>query len=141
MENNGTVLKNSELKAPVSKVWEALTNPELTQKYFFDCAVISDFEVGSNIAFVQFKEDKEIVCVKGVISLCLPEKMLAYTCYSPEMEAIKDKHTLVTMALISEKEKTRLTITQGSFSDIAPYEQASQGWDFVLAGLKKLVES
>ena len=141
MENNGTVIKNIELNAPTSKVWEALTKPELIKKYFFDCESISTYEVGAPIDFVMQKDGQKIVCVTGVITLCMAEKMLAYTCFTPETEALKDKHTLVTMALIDEQNKTRLTITQGSFKeDKARYVQSNQSWNFVLEGLKKLVE-
>jgi len=115
MENNGTVLKNIELNAAPEKVWEALTNPKLTKQYFFDCECISTYEVDSPIEFIMRKEDKNVVCVKGLIKVCLENKMLAYTCFSPQTENEPDKHTLVTMALIPEKSNTRLTITQGSF--------------------------
>jgi uncharacterized protein YndB with AHSA1/START domain len=142
MENNGTVLKNIELDATSEKVWEALTNPELTKQYFFDCECISTYEVGSPIAFVKRTENKDIVYVKGRITVCLKNKMLAYTCYTPQTENTPDKHTLVTMALIPEKDKTRLTITQGSFKeDKERFEQSNKGWHFVLEGLKKLVET
>ena len=142
MENNGTVLKNIELNAPVSKVWDALTKPELTKQYFFDCESISTYKVGDAIEFVMYKDNQKIVVVKGVITLCLTDKMLAYTCFSPETENKPDKHTMVTIALIPEENKTRLTITQGSFKDDkAHYDQTNQGWNFVLSGLKKLVES
>ncbi len=141
MENNGTVIKHIELNAPTFKVWEALTKPELTKKYFFDCESISTYEVGAPIDFVMQKDGQKRVCVTGVITLCMAEKMLAYTCFTPETETLKDKHTLVTMALIDEQNKTRLTITQGSFKeDKTRYVQSNQSWNFVLEGLKNLVE-
>jgi len=142
MENNGTIIKNIELKAAPDKVWNALTKPELTKQYFFDCESISDYKVGSAIIFRALKGGQETVYVKGFITLSLENKMLAYTCFSPQTENEPDKHTLVTMALIPEKDKTRLTITQGSFKeDKDRYEQTNQGWNFVLEGLKKLVET
>jgi len=142
MENNGTVLKNIALKATPDKVWDALTKPNLTKQYFFDCESISDYKVGSTIIFRVLKDSQETVYVKGVITVCLENKMLAYTCFSPQFENEPNKHTLVTMALIPEKNNTRLTVTQGSFKeDIDRYNQTNDGWDFVLKGLKKLVET
>ncbi len=83
MENNGTVIKHIELNAPTFKVWEALTKPELTKKYFFDCESISTYEVGAPIDFVMQKDGQKRVCVTGVITLCMAEKMLGiYLFYS-----------------------------------------------------------
>lgn len=142
MDNNGTVIKNIEFKASPEKVWNALTNPELTKQYFFDCESISDYKKGSPIEFITHKDGEDIVCVKGFITAVLENKMLAYTCFSPQTENHPDKHTMVTMALIPEKNNTRLTITQGSFKeDVALYNQTNEGWNFVLKGLKKLLET
>jgi len=142
MENNGTIIKNVEIKASPLKVWEALTKPELTKQYFFDCESISDYKVGSSISFIMHKDGKDIVCVKGNITVSLENKMLAYTCFSPQTENDPDKHTMVTMALIPEKYNTRLTVTQGSFKeDIERYNQSNEGWNYVIAGLKKMLES
>jgi len=119
-----------------------LTKPDLTKQYFFECESISDYKVGSTIIFRVLKDSRETVYVKGVITVCLENKMLAYTCFSPQTENTPDKHTLVTMALIPEKNNTRLTITQGPFKeDEDRYNQINDGWDFVLKGLKKLVET
>lgn len=142
MDNNGTVIKNVELKATPDKVWDALTKPDLTKQYFFDCESISDYKKGSSIEFIMRKDKQDIVCVKGIITVCLENKMLAYTCFSPQTENTPDKHTLVTMALIPEKDNTRLTITQGPFKeDEDRYNQTNDGWNFVLNGLKKLLET
>ena len=94
MDNNGTVIKNIELKASPEKVWNALTKPELTKQYFFDCESISDYEKGSSIEFIMHKDGQDIVCVKGIIVVCLENKMLAYTCFSPEAED-KDRKSVV----------------------------------------------
>lgn len=35
------------IKAPIDKVWEGVTSPELVKKYFFGTNVQSDWKVGS----------------------------------------------------------------------------------------------
>jgi len=142
MENNGTIIKNLEIKSSPSKVWEAFTNPQLTKQYFFGCEVHSGFKEGDEISFTLEKNHKKIICVQGIVKHCIPKKMLAYTCYTPKTVTQKDKHTLVTIALIPNGSKTRLTITQGSFKqDESRYNQSNEGWNFVLNGLKKLLET
>ena len=39
------------INAPVSKVWQALINPEIIKQYLFDTDVISDWQVGSPITY------------------------------------------------------------------------------------------
>ncbi len=38
-----------DIKAPLAKVWEALTNPEIISQYMFGAEVTSDWQVGSDI--------------------------------------------------------------------------------------------
>ncbi len=134
----GTIIKNITIQAPISQVWEAFIKPELTKQFFFDCEVQSNFNIGDDITFSL----NDIVYVKGKITYCIPEKLLAYTCFSPQTEMITDMHTMVTMAFVTEGKTTQLTVTQGSFKeDIDRYNQSNQGWDYVLNGLKTLLET
>lgn len=134
----GTIIKNIAIQAPISQVWEAFIKPELTKQFFFDCEVQSNFNIGDDITFSL----NDIVYVKGKITYCIPEKLLAYTCFSPQTEMITDMHTMVTMAFVTEGKTTQLTVTQGSFKeDIDRYNQSNQGWDYVLNGLKTLLET
>ena len=51
MKNELIVKKSIKVNADISAVWDALTNPEMTKKYFFDYEAISDWETGSVIEF------------------------------------------------------------------------------------------
>jgi uncharacterized protein YndB with AHSA1/START domain len=48
---NFIVKKKVAINAEPSIVWDALTNPEKTKEYFFNCEVFSDWKVGSPITF------------------------------------------------------------------------------------------
>ena len=39
------------IHTPVSKVWQALVNPDIIKQYLFDTDVISDWKVGSPITY------------------------------------------------------------------------------------------
>lgn len=43
--NQLIVKKTLEVNAPASKVWDTLTNRDLTKQYMFSCELISDFKV------------------------------------------------------------------------------------------------
>jgi uncharacterized protein YndB with AHSA1/START domain len=39
------------IHAPISKVWQALVNPEIIKQYLFNTDVISDWKVGSPVTY------------------------------------------------------------------------------------------
>ena len=47
------------IKAPASKVWEAITNPEQIKKYLFGTETCSTWNVGSPITFRGVWEGKD----------------------------------------------------------------------------------
>jgi len=135
------VTKTVELHADISKVWEALTNPELSKKYMFNCAVMSDWKVGSPIVYKEFKEGKAIEHVKGKIVNIEPGKLLQFTAWGPEsgLEDVESNYTIVTCKLSSKNGHTELSVTQENFGgDEKRYNDSNQGWDYALTGLKKL---
>ena len=147
MKKELVVKKTVKLNAETSNVWEALTNPALTQKYMFGCEVISDWKVGSPIIWKGFSEGKEIVFVKGKIVNIVPGKLLQFTAFDPNsgLEDVPPNYTTVTYELSPESEQTVLSVTQGDFGGVANgekrYDDTVGGWDSALNGLKKLLEN
>lgn len=141
MSDKFIVRKSVKLQGGLSEVWNALTNPEMTRKYFFNCEALSDWKVGSPIIFKMIADGKEVVPVKGLITAIESESFLEYTCFSPEFENVPSKHTRVTYTLSSENGVTTLSVTQGNFGDEETYDHTDKNWDSVLDGLKTVLES
>jgi len=146
------VVKNTiMINAPVSKVWDALTNPEQTKKYMFGCETVSDWEPGSTLLWKGNYEGKEMVYVKGNIVDIEPGKFLAYTTIdpnNPSIEDIPENYLTVTYELTPEDGRTILTVTQGDYSKVADgdrrYEEAynsGEGWNPILVQIKELTEA
>ena len=54
------VSESIEIHEAPSKVWDALTNPEIIKKYLFGTETITDWKVGSEIIFQgEYGENKE----------------------------------------------------------------------------------
>lgn len=135
------VKKSITLDAPPAEVWDALTNPEKTKKYFFNCSVFSQWKVGSPIVFkgriFLFKK----IELKGTILQIEPQRFLQYSLTNGTSESASS--STVTDLLSFKDGKTRLSITD----DVGPeegaekrYNRSLKGWEKVLNGLKKLVE-
>ena len=144
MEKELKVKKSIDIKADISKVWEALTNPELTRNYFFGCEVISDWKTGSSIIFRQFEEGKEIIYVKGIILEIENGKFLKFTAWGPEsgFEDVESNYTLVTYDLSETNRQTKMTITHENFNeDLKRYNDSEKGWSYLMTALKEYLEN
>jgi len=135
------VEKSIAIKAPAANVWDALTNPEKTKKYFFHCKVLSDWKVGSPITFKGRMFFVIPIEMKGTIKKIEPEKLLQYTISNASDDS--GSHSTVTDELTFVKGVTELTITddvgKGEGAE-KRYKKSIKGWDKVLRGLKELVE-
>jgi uncharacterized protein YndB with AHSA1/START domain len=139
--DNHIVNKSIRIKATPAQVWDALTNPEKTKEYFFNCEVISDWKVGRAITFKGRVMLKKIE-LRGEILAIEPERLLKYTLKNSEDEQA-DSTSTVTDRLEYANGETLVSITDdvgaGEGSE-KRYEKSVQGWDNVLSGLKALVE-
>jgi uncharacterized protein YndB with AHSA1/START domain len=146
------IIRNTvHIKAPASKVWDALTNPSQTKKYMFGCETVSDWKEGSTLLWKGQYESNEMVFVKGNVVSIAPDKLLAYTVLDPNNQTIADipeNYLTVTYTLNSEDEHTVLTVTQGDYSKVAEgqrrYQEAynhGEGWNPILMSIKELVET
>jgi uncharacterized protein YndB with AHSA1/START domain len=130
------------IDAPASKVWEALTTPELIKQYFFGTDTVSDWKVGSPIIFKGEWEGKQYKD-KGTILDIVPRKLFRYKYWS-SMSGIEDKpenYVDITYELAEKNDTTKLTITQENIPDEKMKAHSEQNWKKVLKGLKQLVES
>jgi uncharacterized protein YndB with AHSA1/START domain len=80
------LIKNTiTINTPVSKVWGVLINSEQTKKYMFGHEVVSDKEAGSPLLLNGTYKGKEMVFVKETILELIPEKILKYTTFDPNI--------------------------------------------------------
>lgn len=141
MKNNHVAKASMLINSPVSRVWDALTKPELIKQYLFNTDVISDWKVGSPILYRGEWEGKTFED-KGEILAFEPEKKLVSTHWSP-LSGVPDQpenyHT-VTYDLVSREDKTEITITQDNNASEQEKAHSEENWKAVLVGLKNLLE-
>ena len=143
MKNQITAKVSTNIKAPLAKVWEALTKPEIIKQYFFGTEANSEWKEGSPITFKgewngQKYEDK------GTILDIEPNKLFRYKYWS-SMSGIEDKpenYVTITYELSEDINNitTKLSITQDNIPDEKMKEHSEQNWKIVLDNLKKLLE-
>lgn len=118
------------------KVWEAITKPEFTQKFWFGRSVISDWSIGSAVTVVTPEGQEE---VNGKVLEFDPYKRLSYTWKTPDV-TVEDATTVV-FELQAMGPMVKLTILHDIDAESAKFEQAAAGWTIILCGLKTFLET
>ena len=140
--NNSFIAKASiTIDAPISKVWDALTKPELIKQYLFGTEVITDWKVGSPIIYKGIWEGKPYED-KGKVLQIENEKLFVSTFWSSlsGLPDIPENYKTVRYELSTAGDKTNLVITQDNNSSQDEADHSAQNWKMVLDGIKKLVE-
>ena len=142
MKNELILRKSIELNASVSRVWEALTVPELVKQYFFGTEITTDWKKGSPIFYRGVWEGKAYED-KGHILDIEKEKFIRYNYWSSfsGTEDIPSNYANISYELSQESGGTILTIVQYGVKNQEALEHSEQNWGMVLDGLKKLVEA
>jgi uncharacterized protein YndB with AHSA1/START domain len=133
------VEKSVVLNASPLMVWRALTNPEVTKKYFFHCKVYSDWKAGSPITFRGRALLIKNIELKGVIVKAEPGKLLKYILQNADGES----QSVVTDRLTYENGQTILSVSDDVGAGEGAekrYQRSVRGWDKVLKGLKEVME-
>ena len=128
-------------KAPISKVWEGLTDPAIVKQYFFGTDLKSDWKVGNRITFSGEWEGHKYED-GGTILEIDPPKLLKYTYWS-SMMGLEDKpenYYNITYELNENDGITTLVITQDGVKNQEAMDHSEQNWQSVFDGLKKIIE-
>jgi len=129
------------INAPTTKVWAALTQPELIQQYLFGTQVTTDWQVGSPITYTGVWEGKPYED-KGKVVQIEPGKLLVSTFWSSlaGLPDTPENYKTVRYELSNAGGGTRLTVTQDNNDTQEEADHSAQNWTMVLDGMKKLLE-
>ncbi len=128
------------VKAPLEKVWEALTNSTILKQYFFGTQMITDWEVGGDIVF-QGEWEGQKYKDHGKVLEFKPNEKLSYTYLSSwaNMEDIPENYVLVNYEVKPVENGTELTISQTNYDE--EKAQHSEGsWAALMDEMKKIIE-
>ena len=132
------------IKADIEKVWDALTLPEFTERYWHRMRVRSDWQKGDEVVFLGNDEDgSEYVGCKGTVVESERPKRLAYSWLFPRLPECQDEEpSLVAFDLEEVGGATKLSVTHNGFADGSKtFPMITEGWPVVLSNLKTLLET
>lgn len=138
---NFTAKIQRTIHAPVSKVWDGLTQPELVKQYFFGTTLVTSWQPGSPIYF-RGEWDGKPYEDKGTVLKFEPGKMLQYDYLSSwsDLEDRPENYQVITYRVKKKGENTILTIVQSKIDTLEKKIHSAQNWAALMKELKKLME-
>ena len=127
------------IRTTPEKVWAALTDPEMTQKYWFGYRIAADGKPGDHMT-AKDPHGKEVH--RDPILVSDPPRRLVYG-WKPLFKDMPDERpSRVTFELAPFKGQTRLTVIHDEFEEGSRiFEMISKGWPAVLSSLKSFLET
>ena len=127
------------IRCTAEQLWRAITDGALTQGYFGECTVESDWVVGSSVAY---RDASGAVVVDGDLIALEPERLLRMTWREREPGYENDPPSRVSWEIEPQGAVCKLTIVHDGFgSETKTYDSVGAGWPAVLSGLKTLLET
>jgi uncharacterized protein YndB with AHSA1/START domain len=128
------------IRAEIDQVWEALTLPEFTERYFHGMKIEAEWRVGGRLRFLG--ADGKVGAEGEILELDRPRRLSFgwHVEWSPEMAA--EEPSRVSYELEEAKGATRLTVIHDRFPEgSAVHAAVSGGWPSIVASLKSMLET
>ena len=135
--------KTVTIAAPASRVWQALTDPEIMKKWMFDTEIhiITDWQVGGPIVIRGNFNGKDFEN-NGTVLRFEPEELLQYShlSSSSRLPDLPKNHSVLEFKLAPSENQTSLTLTLSNFPTESIYKHLAFYWNVTLEVLKRLIE-
>lgn len=128
------------IRTTPEKLWQALTEPELTRQYWFATVQESEWKVGASWKIVA--PDGMLVDSGEVLEVDSPRRLVLKwrNEFKPEMKA--EGYSRMTYELEPQGEMVKLSVRHEI--DVSPskfIDAVSNGWPLILSSLKSLLET
>jgi uncharacterized protein YndB with AHSA1/START domain len=129
------------IRAPVEEVWQAITDPEVIEKYFHGAKVEATWEVGSEST--QRSPDGSQVWTRNTVLECEPPHRLVHTWRSLYDEELADEpESRVTWEVEEAGDgMTKLTLVHDRLDESPKTAASVRGWTYILSSLKSVIET
>jgi len=128
------------IRTTPERLWQALTDGELTKQYYYGTSVRSDMKVGSPFRYLDAEDH---VLLDGEIVEADPPRRLVTTfsaLWGPEVAA--DPPSRLTWEIEPMGAACRLRMVHDELApDSATFHEVAGGWSHILSGLKTLLET
>lgn len=130
------------LNAPIEKVWNILTHPELVKQWQYGSDLITNWKIGNEIRF-RNEWEGQVFEQWGTVLEVIPNQKIKYSLFfpRPELEDKPENYFIMSYILSEENDKVKLEIVQEDNRPGAIQEEAQGEENPILQALKTLAES
>lgn len=126
------------IRTSMPALWDALTNPDVTQRYWFDTRIESDWKVGSKVQYLRNGELTDEHVILAIEKL----RSLSHTFHPLFGEFRSESPSRVTFTMEESGAVVRLTVVHDNFPpESKVFRACSDGWPMILSNLKTLLET
>jgi uncharacterized protein YndB with AHSA1/START domain len=126
------------IETSAEKLWQALTDGDFTERYWFGHRVTSDWKAGSPYKFAKSGTPS----IEGKVLVSDPVRQLSYSWDSCSPKAQRERTSRVTFDLEPRGKIVKLTVTHDELDERGvTLRNISGGWPMVIASLKSLLET
>lgn len=138
------------IRTTPEKLWDALTSPEFSQKYWFGFRFEVEQKVGGNVRILPPKGMEGHGDHAGKVLVCEPHRKLVYTWQqadTPEIAKKRDGLSRVTYELTPMGSQVKLRLIHENLlpedveKDPTTFKGVNNGWPAVISSLKSLLEN
>jgi uncharacterized protein YndB with AHSA1/START domain len=127
------------IRSTAEQVWQAIVDPDLTQKYYYGGRVESRWQVGSPYHYVGKSGEIDI---EGRILEIEPQQRLVTTFEPKWFPSTAQEPSKLTWAIDDLETLSLLKLTHENIDDESfRTGQFHQGWLYILSGLKSAIET
>jgi DNA-binding transcriptional ArsR family regulator len=142
MENRPAHINRIAIKAKPERIWNAITTPEMTSKFWFNCEVRSTWEIDSAIELWNKKEKK----AEGIIlDIHVPHKLMISFRFHAFPGTECDTPSRITWEIHEHEQipgTSFVTVTHDEFENAETTARVLEnGLPLVISGLKTLLET
>lgn len=134
MNNAPKLVYVTRIHTTPAKLWEALTDPDFIQQYFFGCRNTSTWQVGD---VIESRDPDGELSWHGKILKSIPEQEVVFT-----FDHLTDEPpSTVIYKIEPQGEMVQLTITHEDFQEVSAIrDRVKNGWPGIIEGIKSLLE-
>jgi uncharacterized protein YndB with AHSA1/START domain len=142
MTQTSVQVYNVFIKASPEQIWDAITKPEFTSKYFYGSLVESTLEPGS--PFIGWSPDREQMWTDGEVLESDPPHKLSHTWRAlyDETTAAEEPSRVTWEIEPQDGGVSKLSVVHDRLEQSPKTaENVAGGWMYILSGLKTLLET
>jgi uncharacterized protein YndB with AHSA1/START domain len=140
MQTHFKIQYRTTVNAPIEKVWDALTNPEIVKQYLFGTEMITTWKVGDDI-ICKGEWEGQPYLDKGKVLEYVQNENLSHT-YLSSWSGMEDKpenYLFVGYEVLPTENGTELIISQTNY-DEERAKHSEGNWASLIDEMKKLIE-